>query len=473
MLAIDQGTSATKALVVSPAGEVLGEAQVPVRRVFTGDGGVEQDPEELWDSVVTAGREALLLAGEPATALGLANQGETVLAWDLHTGTPLSPAVSWQDRRAGSICAQLADHAQELESITGLPLDPYFAAPKLTWLRENWTTEGVVTTSDAWLIHKLCGAFVTDAATASRSLLLDLDGASWSPEACELFGIDGGSLPELVACAGVVGETDVFGRRLPVAGLIVDQQAALFAQRCLNAGEAKCTFGTGAFLLTTVGREPLRSRSGLAGCVAWRLGDEVTYCLDGQVYTVGSAVSWLQEIGLIEGPSDLDKVGGSVSSSDGVSFVPALAGLAAPFWKPSARGSFTGLSLASGRPQMVRAVVEGIAAGVAWLARAVEADLGQPMERLRVDGGLSRSRVLMQTQADLLGVPCEVYPSPDATAFGVAGLARLGSGQVSTAEAAVAHWSPAAVFEPGISAAAAADRLERWRRVAEVTVLND
>jgi glycerol kinase len=470
VLAIDQGTSSTKAFVVAPDGGVLGEAEVPVRPAATADGGVEQDPEELWDSVLYAGRKALGEAGEPVGALGLANQGETVLAWDRGTGRPLTPAVNWQDRRAAGVCERLSGQASDLEAITGLPLDPYFAAPKITWLRENLTTEGVATTSDTWLVHRLCGAYVTDAATASRWLLLDLDTASWSPAACGAFGIDAALLPDPVSCAGIVGETDVFGASIPVAGLVVDQQAALFAERCLDAGEAKCTYGTGAFLLANVGTAPVRSRSGLAGCVAWKLGEEVTYCLDGQVYTVGSAVSWLADIGLIAGPADLDGVGGSVSSPEGVFFVPGLAGLAAPFWKPAARGSFTGLSLATTRAHMVRAVVEGVAAGVAWLARAVEVDLGHRLERLRVDGGLTRSRLLMQVQADLLGIPVEVYSSPNATALGAAALARLGSSSENSVDEAIGRWRPAAVYEPRICADEARTRLENWRRTAEATV---
>lgn len=470
VLAVDQGTSSTKAIVVSPEGTVLAQAQVAVHPHATPDGGVEQDPGELWESVVVTGRKALAEAGEPVSAVGLANQGETVLAWDRATGEPLSEAIGWQDRRSAGICQRLSGRAAELESITGLPLDPYFAAPKITWLRENRTDKGVVTTTDSWLLNKLCGAFVTDAATASRWLLLDLDGARWSPQACEAFRIDPELLPEPVPCAGVVGETAAFGGRLPVAGLIVDQQAALLAEGCLGSGEAKCTFGTGAFLLATVGGAPVRSGSGLAACVAWRVGDRLTYCLDGQVYTAGSAVSWLEEVGLIGGPGDLDVLGAAVDSSEGVLFVPALAGLAAPFWEPAARGAFSGLGLATTKSHLVRAVLDGVASAVAWLARAVEADLGTVLQRLRVDGGLTRSRLLMQTQADLLGVPCEVYASPDATALGAAALARLGSGQVARLEEAIAPWKPAAVFEPRISRDEASARLDAWRRTAQATV---
>src|SRR5690348_785245 len=232
VLAIDQGTSATKALLAGPGGEVLGRAEVPVRTRSVGPDGVEADPEELFGSVVEAGRRALAAAGGAAAggaaagAVALANQGETVLAWDRRTGRPLTPAIVWQDRRSAGVCARLADRAGELAALTGLPLDPYFAAPKMTWLRENLTTDGVVTTTDTWLLHRLGAGYVTDAATASRTMLLDLDRAAWSETACAAFGLDPAALPEVADCAGVIGETPAFGGSLPVAGIAVDQQAA-------------------------------------------------------------------------------------------------------------------------------------------------------------------------------------------------------------------------------------------------------
>ena len=470
VLAIDQGTSSTKALVVCAERGVLADAEVPVHPRALGDGGVEQEPEELWRSVVSAGRAALGRAGEPVGALGLANQGETVLAWQRASGTALSPAISWQDRRATDVCAQLRPHADWLRRHTGLPLDPYFAAPKMRWLRDHVTRDGVCTTTDTWLLQRLTGAYVTDAATASRTQLLDLDTATWSNQACTLFGIDAASLPRIVSCAEVIGETTAFGPALPVSGLAVDQQAALFAESCFVPGEAKCTYGTGAFLLATLGNHARRSARGLATCVAWRLGDDTTYCLDGQVYTVGAAVAWLQQVGLLRGPDDLDALGGTVADAGGVLFVPSLAGLAAPFWRPAARGVFAGLSLATERAHLLRAVIDGIAAQVAWLARAVGEDLCHRLTRLRVDGGLTRSRTLMQAQADLLQVPVEVYPSPHATALGVAALARLGVGSARTPAEAIGAWQPAAVYEPRLGPTNAAERLDRWRRVAEATI---
>jgi glycerol kinase len=460
VLAIDQGTSATKALLVGPGNEVLGSAEVPVRTVAVDGDGVEADPEELWRSVVAAGTQALDDARAPAHAIALANQGETVLAWDPATGKPLTRAIVWQDRRAATVCERLADQAEHLTSISGLPLDPYFAAPKMTWLREHLTTDGVVTTTDTWLLRRLGAEYVTDAATASRTMLLDLDTTTWSEPACTAFGVDPETLPRVADCAQVVGETTAFGPRpLPVAGIAVDQQAALLAQGCRNPGDAKCTYGTGAFLLVTTGAKAagsraVRSNAGLSASVAWRLAGRATYCLDGQVYTAGSALRWLTSIGVLRSPAELDAVGATVPDSGGVVFVPALAGLGAPHWAPNARGVLTGLQLSTERGHIARAVAEGIAASVAELARAAAADLGAPLTALRVDGGLTRSRLLLQAQADLLGIPVLVCRTPHATALGAAALARLGAGEAPVGEdvAGEAQVGAEVIVEPSISA---------------------
>jgi len=381
ILAIDQGTSSTKALVVAEAGDVLGEGSAPVHPEAKGGGAVEQDPQELLESIVAAGRGALAAAGVAVEAVGIANQGETVLRWDRESGKPFGPALSWQDRRAAPIARELESHADRLTEITGLPLDPYFAAPKMTWLRENLAQpvsgDGTVTTTDTWLLARLGAGYVTDAATASRTLLLDLDRAAWSQTACAAFGLDPAALPEVADCAGVAGETPAFGGSLPVAGIAVDQQAALLAEGCLAAGDAKCTYGTGAFLLVTTGCSAVRSGSGLSASVAWRLGGAVTYCLDGQVYTAGSALRWLTSAGVLREPGELDAVGGSVPDAGGLTFVPALAGLGAPHWAPDARGLLTGLHLGTSRGHIARAVAEGIAASVALLVSAAVADLGR------------------------------------------------------------------------------------------------
>ena len=470
VLAIDQGTSATKALLVGPDGEVLGRGEVLVATRSVGADGVEADPEELYGSVVAAGDQALAAAGAPAHAVALANQGETVLAWDRATGAPLSPAIVWQDRRAGAVCERLAGRAAELSAITGLPLDPYFAAPKMTWLRENLTAGGVVTTTDTWLLARLGGEYVTDAATASRTMLLDLDTVGWSEAACAAFGLETATLPAVADCAGFAGETSAFGPALPVTGIAVDQQAALFAQRCLAAGDAKCTYGTGAFLLVTTGSVATRSSAGLSASVAWRLRGLATYCLDGQVYTAGSAVRWLAGLGVLGAPDSLDEAGGTVPDSGGVIFVPALAGLGAPYWEPGARGVLTGLRLGTERGHVARAVAEGIAASVAVLVSAACADLGRPLASLRVDGGLTRSRLLVQAQADLLQIPVLVGGSADATALGVAALARLGAGDTDSVAEALGPAEVETIVEPAITADDAAERMAAFRSALQLTL---
>lgn len=453
--------------MVDTDGSVLGLAEVPVAVHATSDGGVEVDPEALWASVVAAGRQAITAAGGPTlTAIGLGNQGETVVAWDRQTGRAHGPAIVWQDRRSSVVCDRLAEHGPRLAQLTGLELDPYFVAPKMVWLRDRIASELVVTTSDTWLLHRLCGAFVTDVATAGRTLLLDLESGGWSAEACAIFDIDPATLPAVVGNALALGQCSEFGGNVPVTGACVDQQAALFAEACHTAGEAKCTYGTGAFMLACTGSTPTRSSNGLVGCPAWQLGDALTWCLDGQVYTVGAAVTWLTAMGIMNEPSDLDRLGGVVDDAGSVTFVPALAGLAAPYWKPHAHAAFTGMSLSTERAHLVRAAIDGIAAQVALLAHAAGRDLGSPITRLRVDGGLTRSTTLLQVQADLLQCPVEVYPSPHATALGVAAFAAIGSGQATEQ----IEWQPSAVVEPSISAAEAAERLARWQAVADATM---
>lgn len=464
ILALDQGSSATKALLVRPDGSVAAAAEAPVQSHPVGPDGVELDPEEIWRSLAIAAGRVMTSAREVPAAVALANQGETVLAWDRVTGKPLSAAISWQDRRATALCRRMADRAEEVRAVTGLRLDPYFSAPKAAWLRECVTREGVVTTTDSWLLHRLTGEFVTDAATASRTMLLDLDSMQWSERMGEMFGVDTSGLPRIVDNDGVVGVTSTFGAEVPVAGVAVDQQAALLAEGCLRRGQAKCTYGTGAFLLATLGTAAARSRAGLVSCVAWRCAGETTYCLDGQVYTVGSALDWLRRVGVIGGPEDLDRLAGDVRRGAEV-FVPAFAGLGAPHWFPRVRAAMTGMTLDTDRGSLVHAVLEGIAANVAVLAEATGRDLGRPVARLRADGGLTRSRVLMQLQADLLQVPVDVYPTADATALGVSALARLALGEAPTPADAVRWWRPALSFEPACSAEEAASRLDRWRGV--------
>lgn len=466
VLAIDQGTSGTKALVVDESGTVLALAEETVRPHYLADGGVEQSPAELLESVLRAGRRAIAEAGVPIEVVSLANQGETVLAWDPNSGEPLTTALVWQDSRAQSVCDRLRDRADVVARRTGLVLDPYFSAPKMAWIREHLTRDGVVTTSDAWLLHQLTGEFVTDVSTASRSLVMDLDSREWDDELLEYFDLGSEALPRITACDELIGSTSLFGEEMPVGGVIVDQQAALLAEGCLSIGEAKCTYGTGAFLLMNTGATAPRSNNGLTTSVAWTIRGESKYCIDGQVFTAASAIRWLQELGLISDARDIDEAAAAESGS--VTFVPALAGLAAPWWRAEAKAAFSGMSLATERGQLIRAVLEGIAAQIADLAAACAADLGSPLASLRVDGGLTRSVVLMQAQADILQLPVEIYPSAHATALGAAALGRLAIRPQESVPAI--DWAPEHVYEPRWSADRAADFMGNWRAAVERTL---
>ena len=467
VLAIDQGTSGTKAIVVDPADGLVGLAEVPVHPRYLTGGGVEQDPDELLESVLSAGRSAIAQAGRPIAAVSLANQGETVLAWDPATGRALTPAIVWQDRRAEGLCAELGGHAEAIAARTGLVLDPYFSAPKMSWLRRNVETGGVVTTSDVWLLHRLTGQFVTDATTASRSLLVELGGRDFDDELLSVFGLAGEQLPRIVDNDEIIGTTRAFGGDVPVGGVVVDQQAALLAEGCLQPGMAKCTFGTGAFLLSNCGAEPVRSSSGLTTSVAWRVGGADTFCVDGQVYTAAAAVRWLASLGIIAGAEELDTV--AAADSDGVLCVPALAGLAAPWWQSGSTATLSGMTLATGRGHLVLAVLQGIAAQIAELVTAIGTDTRAPLTRLRADGGLTQSAVLMQACADILQVPVDVYPSAHATALGAAALARLSLDPTRELADVVGSWSAAAGFEPRWDGDRAEEFRCAWRELAETT----
>ena len=472
ILAIDQGTSSTKAMVIGNSGEVLSVAEREIHPRSGPGGAVEQDPLELLNSVKEAGSAALAACREPVGAVGLANQGETVLVWDQASGQPLTQALSWQDRRAVAITDRLAGDAQRITEMSGLPFDPYFSAPKMTWLREQRSKGGVVTTTDTWMMHHLTGLFVTDVTTASRSMILDLSTRQWSPEAVRIFALDGEALPTVVDCADEFSTTTMFGPELPVTGLAVDQQAALIGEGCLSSGEAKCTYGTGAFLLVNTGGMRPNSKSGLSASVAWQIGDSFAYCLDGQSYTAGAAINWLIAMGLLDGAEDLDDIATSVGDTGGVTVVPSLAGLGAPQWNPSAHGLIEGLGLDTRPAHLVRGVLEGLAAQVALVAICAQEDVGNALVSLKVDGGLTQSTFLMQTQADLLQIPVEVFHSPHATALGVAELARVGAGESSSIQRSMG--APDLIYVPRISVDEARSRLEQFERATQrVAALSD
>jgi glycerol kinase len=337
----------------------------------------------------------------------------------------------------------------------------------MKWLRENITRKGVVTTTDAWLLAKLTGGFFTDISTASRTLLLDIHSGAWSGELLELWGLEKESLPEVVGndqTLGAINAADLPSLRgVELSGVIVDQAAALFAQSCLTAGEAKCTYGTGAFLLANIGATPKISNFGLATSIAWDVRGARAHYLDGQVFTAASAVAWLIENGLLESAEAIDAL---PRESGGVMAVSALAGFGAPRWKPSGSGAIAGISLASTKAHIARAVVDGIAAQVTELIAAMSAD-GVALQRLRVDGGLTRSKTLMQMQADLAQIPVDVYPHPDATALGVAAIAHLGADSSLSVDDAIAPWRPVSTYEPEWSADRAAEYMSMWKGLAD------
>lgn len=467
ILALDQGTSGSKAIVVDDDG-VHAVVEQSISPDYLPDGGVEMDPMTLYRSVIEAGRQAVAEAGRPIEGVSLANQGETILAWDPSTGEPLTTCVVWQDRRAEAVVDRLRAHAEEVHQHTGLVLDCYFTAPKMVWLRENLTREGVVTTTDTWIANRLTGEFVTDVTTASRSLLLNIDTGDWDARLQEVFGLDE-ELPRIVDCDQVVGATTVFSEiPVPVGGLIVDQQAALFAQRCLQRGEGKCTYGTGAFIVVNMGQAAPRFDNGLTTSVAWRMRGRTMYCSDGQVYTAASAVRWLQTMGLISGAEEIDRIvaqdaGGAVCS-------PSFAGLAAPWWRPDAGAFIAGMRLSTGRPQVVRAVLDGIAAQIAELADLTHGELGTTLTSLRVDGGLTRCRTLMQIQSDLLQAPLETYPSQHATALGTAACMRLALHPELALEQGPYVWESGEVYRPQRPAEEVAAQRSAWRTAVESTI---
>ena len=468
ILAIDQGTSGTKALIREEGGGILAVEEVPVRPSYDGDR-VEIDPMVLFDSIMEAANLAISAAGNPTLhGVSLSNMGETVLAWDPETGEPLSQAIIWQDRRAETICHELADQSEWIAERTGLVLSSYFAAPKMAWIRRNVTDRGVVTMTDAWYIKRLANEFVTDAETASSSLIVDIDRLEWDDDLLSAFNLQDEPLPRIARNDEVVGVTSAFGAEVPLCGLVLDQQAAMVAQSCLAPGSLKCTYGTGAFMFGNAGPKAVRSPSGLTTRAAWKLRDRTEWCLVGQVYAAGSALRWLVDLGLLSAPQALDAESAPVSG--GVKFIPALAGLAAPWWSAKPDAAFLGMGLSTTRGNLVRSVLEGIAAQVAIVARNAADEMGQPLERLRVDGGLTRSSVMCQVQADLVQIPVDVYPSPHATALGAALMGELSLNESSTLADVVPSWEPVATYEPQWSADQAAEFLAEWNEAVEASI---
>jgi glycerol kinase len=482
LIAIDQGTTGSTALVLSEQAEVIGRATREFPQHFPEPGLVEHDVDEIWTSVLESVAEALRAASvkpEECAAIGITNQRETTVLWERASGKPVHRAIVWQDRRTAARCAELK--AKGLEPLfrerTGLVLDPYFSGTKLEWLLDHVpgararADRGELRfgTIDCLIASKLSAGALhkTDVSNASRTLLYDIRRGAWDPELLDALRVPASLLPEVCGNSEVYGFTrglSVLPDGIPIAGMAGDQQAALFGQTCFSVGDAKCTYGTGAFLLMNTGEQAMRSEHGLLTTVAWRIGGRTVYALEGSSFVAGSAVQWLRDqLGIIRSAADVEALARKVDSSQGVVFVPALTGLGAPHWDPGARGLVYGLTRGSSAAHLARATLEGIAFQIAELAQAMVEDAGRPLRRLRVDGGASNNSLLMQFQADLLGVDIDRPSCVETTALGAAYLAGLAVGVFrDTAAIAEVHHVERS-FAPAMSAADRGQHLTRWR----------
>ena len=471
-LAIDQGTSGTKVLVIAHDGEVLSRGFCAINLRHLPGGGVECDAEEVWNSIVLAAHQALdVIKGKHSlTSVALANQGESILAWDRKSTQANTPIIVWQDSRSAAVAHRRSEYSAHVLAKTGLAIDPYFVAPKMTWMRETLKPDGVITTLDSWLIARLTGKYVTDAATASRTLLFDIHCMSWDADLCRMWGVEIDQLPQVLRNDEIVGQiihADVPELQgLDLAGIIVDQPAALFAQGCFEEGQAKCTYGTGAFLLANIGDSPRISSRGLATSVGWSLRNSNAYYLDGQVFAASSAVQWLLDMGLLAKVEEIDSL---ARTNSGILATPSFVGYGAPHWKSEAKAAISGLTLASTRQEISRAVIDGIAAQVSELMSCMSAD-GAPITRLRVDGGLTQAKSLMQMQANLAQIPIDVFPYPDATAMGVASLSALAMDHSLVIEDTLKNWEVTQSYEPQWSADQADEYMSKWRTVVQASL---
>jgi glycerol kinase len=470
IIAVDQGTTATKAAVIDEQGRVVAHVKLPVSRSYPRPGWVEQNPNSLWHSV----RNAIMqLQHVDAQVIALTNQRESVLFWDRKTGEPLTPCVSWQCTRGTDICRALVENggATMVRELTGLPVDPMFSASKLRWLLDADASlrssaesgRACAGTIDSWIISKLTGGelHVSDVGNASRTLLLDVHRAEWSEELLGLFGIPAACLPRLVASGGPIGEVRAAGLQRTIIGAsLADSHAAAYGLGCTSRGRAKATYGTGTSVLAPVGPELVGSDHGLAATIAWSLDSQTTYALEGNVFSSGATVEWVSGVLGLSGPGEVEHLAAGAQDAAGVHIVPAFSGLGAPYWATDARGLISGLTFASGRAQIARAALDSIALQVTDLAQALGSDLQQPITELRVDGGASRNDGLMQRQADLLGVPVIRLDDTDASIRGVA-LAAAGSLRVSTDSLRLSEpaWTR---FDPKISDDLRAEQLAGW-----------
>ena len=481
ILALDQGTTSSRAIVFDHHGEILALAQKEFRQIFPQPGWVEHDAEEIWTSQISVAHEALAkarLSAKDVAAIGIANQRETTLLWDRATGKPVANAIVWQDRRTASVCEQLSarGHADSIQKKTGLVIDAYFSATKLAWLLEHVPDcrrradagELVFGTIDTWLAWKLSGGalHITDASNAARTMLFNIERGEWDEELLALFNIPRALLPEVQPSSAIYGTTDtgIFSDAIPIAGIAGDQQAALFGQMCRTPGMAKNTYGTGCFMLLNTGEKAVASTQKLLTTVAWNLNGRTSYALEGSVFVAGAIVQWLRDgLGIIRTSADVEALASSVPDNGGVYLVPALTGLGAPHWDPHARGAIYGLTRGSSAAHLARAALEGIAHQVADVLDAMQNDAAVKLTELRVDGGASQNNLLMQFQADLLGVPVIRPRVTETTALGVAYLAGLATGFWRNIDDISGQWQPERIFQPQFSDQTRAQHRQGWR----------
>ncbi|WP_188055079.1 FGGY family carbohydrate kinase [Sphingosinithalassobacter sp. CS137] len=481
LLVIDEGTTSTRAMLFAPDGSCRGSHSAALTQQYPGPGLVEHDANEIWRHSLECAQAMVEAAGGATriAAIGIANQRETVVFWDRATGEPLAPAIVWQDRRTAAMCRALKERGEEgaVQARTGLLLDPYFSGTKIGWALEHWPQLAeagdrlAIGTVESWLVWKLTGGLhITDATNASRTLLMGLGSGSWDDGLIDLFGAPRGSLPEIVDSAGRFGVTRLFGGEIPICGMAGDQQAASIGQCCFARGEAKGTFGTGAFILANAGTTPPASKNRLLATVLWQLGGRRVYALEGAVFVAGSLVQWLRDsLGLIENAEETEALAGSVDDNGGTYLVPALSGLGAPWWEPEARAAISGLSFATSRAHIVRAALEAQALQTQDLKTAFAAD-GADWERLRIDGGMVTNDWIAQDMADVLDIPVERPRFAETTALGAAMLAGLGSGMFADLADARAMRGSVEHFEPRLTSDDREARLAGWRRAVAAIV---
>ena len=486
ILAIDQGTTGSTALVVALDGSTLGRTTTEFPQHYPKPGWVSHDVGEIWTSVeasVTGALKAAGVRGEDIAAIGITNQRETTLVWDRATGRPIDLASVWQCRRTADVCDKLKSDARTVERVrekTGLVIDAYFSATKIAWLLDNVSGareraergELAFGTIDSFLVSELTGraVHVSDVTNASRTLLMNLARGEWDPELLPIFRVPASVLPRIVGSAEVVGRTaglSFLPDGLPIAGIAGDQQAALFGQACFHEGDAKCTYGTGAFALMNIGDRPTLSQHGLVTTAAWRIAGKTTYALEGSAFIAGAAVQWLRDgLGIIRSATEIEALARKVPSSDGVAFVPALAGLGAPHWDAGARGIITGITRGTTAAHLARATLEGIAFEVRDLLEAMTKDARRPIGRLRVDGGAAKNDLLMQLQADLANIPVERPADVESTGRGAAMLAAVGAGLFAGGKDPQTEvegmLSIASRFDPQMPPGVRAEETARW-----------